>query len=32
VTAGYYQNYSKEAFRLQYGVFRDVVQAVPLPA
>jgi CubicO group peptidase (beta-lactamase class C family) len=31
VTAGYYQDYSKEAFRLQYGVFRDVLQAVPLP-
>jgi CubicO group peptidase (beta-lactamase class C family) len=31
VTAGYYQDYSKEAFRLQYGVFKDVLQAIPLP-
>jgi CubicO group peptidase (beta-lactamase class C family) len=31
VTAGYYQDYSKEAFRLQYGVFKNVLQAIPLP-
>jgi CubicO group peptidase (beta-lactamase class C family) len=31
VTAGYYQDYSKEAFRLQYGVFKDVLSAVSLP-
>lgn len=31
VTAGYYQDYSREAFRLQYGVFKDVVAAVPQP-
>ncbi len=28
VTAGYYQDYSKPAFQLQYGVFRDVLQAI----
>lgn len=28
VTAGYYQDYSEQAFRTQYGVFRDVLQAV----
>jgi CubicO group peptidase (beta-lactamase class C family) len=27
VTAGYYQDYSPQAFRLQYGVFRDVLRA-----
>lgn len=32
VTAGYYQDYSRQAFRLQYGVFRDVLRAVPPPA
>lgn len=32
VTAGYYQDYSREAFRLQYGVFRDVLRAIPPPA
>ncbi|MBR0720866.1 serine hydrolase domain-containing protein [Bradyrhizobium manausense] len=32
VTAGYYQDYSPEAFKLQYGVFRDVLQAVSPPA
>jgi CubicO group peptidase (beta-lactamase class C family) len=31
VTAGYYQDYSPEAFRTQYGVFRDVVRAIPTP-
>jgi CubicO group peptidase (beta-lactamase class C family) len=31
VTAGYYQDYSPRAFQLQYGVFRDVLQAIPLP-
>jgi CubicO group peptidase (beta-lactamase class C family) len=29
VTAGYYQDYSPEAFQLQYGIFRDVVRAIP---
>jgi CubicO group peptidase (beta-lactamase class C family) len=32
VTAGYYQDYSPQAFQLQYSVFRDVVQAVSPPA
>ena len=32
VTAGYYQDYSPEAFKLQYGVFRDVLQAISPPA
>lgn len=27
VTAGYYQDYSRRAFRVQYGVFRDVLDA-----
>jgi hypothetical protein len=27
VTAGYYQDYSREAFQLQFGVFRDVLRA-----
>lgn len=29
VTAGYYQDYSPKAFRTQFGVFRDVLAAVP---
>ena len=28
VTAGYYQDYSPQAFQLQYGVFRDVLQGI----
>jgi CubicO group peptidase (beta-lactamase class C family) len=28
VTAGYYQDYSREASRTQYGVFRDALKAV----
>jgi CubicO group peptidase (beta-lactamase class C family) len=28
VTAGYYQDYSPQAFKTQYGVFRDVLRAV----
>jgi hypothetical protein len=32
VTAGYYQDYSPEAFKLQAGVFRDVLQAISPPA
>ena len=32
VTAGYYQDYSPQAFRLQFGVFRDALRAVPPPA
>lgn len=31
VTAGYYQDYSAQAFKAQYGVFRDVLQAIPPP-
>jgi CubicO group peptidase (beta-lactamase class C family) len=31
VTAGYYQDYSPQAFRLQYGIFRDVLRAIPPP-
>ncbi len=31
VTAGYYQDYSPQAFQLQAGVFRDVLQAIPPP-
>ncbi len=31
VTAGYYQDYSPQAFQLQSGIFRDVLRAVPLP-
>ena len=30
-TAGYYQDYSPEAFKLQYGIFRDVLRAIPPP-
>jgi CubicO group peptidase (beta-lactamase class C family) len=29
VTAGYYQDYSRQAFQLQYGVFSGVLQATP---
>jgi CubicO group peptidase (beta-lactamase class C family) len=29
VTAGYYQDYSPGAFQLQYGIFRDVLRAIP---
>lgn len=32
VTAGYYQDYSPKAYQLQYGVFRDVLCAIPPPA
>ena len=32
VTAGYYQDYSPQAFHLLYGVFRDVLRAIQLPA
>jgi CubicO group peptidase (beta-lactamase class C family) len=31
VTAGYYQDYSPQAFQVQYGVFKDVLQAISLP-
>ncbi len=31
VTAGYYQDYSPQAFKLQFGVFRDVLWAIPRP-
>ena len=31
VTAGYYQDYSPQAFRVQYGVFSDVLRAIPPP-
>lgn len=29
VTAGYYQDYSPRAGQVQYGVFRDVLRAIP---
>jgi CubicO group peptidase (beta-lactamase class C family) len=29
VTAGYYQDYSPQAFKLQFGVFSDVLRAIP---
>jgi len=32
VTAGYYQDYSPQAFQLQYGVFRDVLRAISPPS
>jgi CubicO group peptidase (beta-lactamase class C family) len=31
VTAGYYQDYSPQAFQVQSGIFRDVLQAVSPP-
>jgi len=31
VTAGYYQDYSRQAFQVQFGVFKDVLQAISLP-
>lgn len=31
VTAGYYQDYSPEAFQVQANVFRDVLRAIPPP-
>ena len=31
VTAGYYQDYSRQAFRVQFGVFQDVLGAISLP-
>lgn len=31
VTAGYYQDYSPQAFEAQYNVFKDVLRAVPQP-
>jgi CubicO group peptidase (beta-lactamase class C family) len=31
VTAGYYQDYSPQAFQVQSGVFRDVLRAIPPP-
>src|SRR5258707_2245178 len=31
VTAGYYQDYSREAFQVQAGVFRDVLRAISPP-
>ncbi len=32
VTAGYYQDYSPQAFQVQYGVFRDVVRSIGFTA
>jgi CubicO group peptidase (beta-lactamase class C family) len=32
VTAGYYQDYSPQAFQVQSGVFRDVLRAISPPA
>ena len=29
VTAGYYQDYSPQAFQVQYGIFRDVLRGIP---
>lgn len=31
VTAGYYQDYSPQAFKVQYGVFRDVLRGISPP-
>lgn len=31
VTAGYYQDYSPQAFQVQSGIFRDVLQGIPPP-
>jgi CubicO group peptidase (beta-lactamase class C family) len=31
VTAGYYQDYSPQAFKVQYGVFRDVLRGLSPP-
>jgi hypothetical protein len=31
VTAGYYQDYSRQALKLQYGIFRDMLRAIPPP-
>jgi CubicO group peptidase (beta-lactamase class C family) len=31
VTAGYYQDYSPQAFKAQYGVFRDVLRGISPP-
>ena len=31
VTAGYYQDYSPQAFQVQSGIFRDVLRAIPPP-
>jgi CubicO group peptidase (beta-lactamase class C family) len=32
VTAGYYQDYSPQAFKVQFGIFRDVLRAIPPPS
>jgi CubicO group peptidase (beta-lactamase class C family) len=32
VTAGYYQDYSSQAFDVQRGIFKDVLQAIRPPA
>ena len=31
VTAGYYQDYSPRAFKIQYGVFMDVLRGISSP-
>jgi len=31
-TGGYYEDYSPQAFQVQFGVFRDVLRAVLSPA
>jgi CubicO group peptidase (beta-lactamase class C family) len=31
VTAGYYQDYSRQAFQVQYGIFRDILRATSPP-
>jgi len=32
VTAGYYQDYSPQAFQLQSGIFRDVLRSISSPS
>jgi len=32
VTAGYYEDYSPQAFQVQFGVFKDILRAIPSPA
>jgi CubicO group peptidase (beta-lactamase class C family) len=32
VTAGYYQDYSPQAFQVQSGIFRDVLRGIPPPS
>jgi CubicO group peptidase (beta-lactamase class C family) len=32
VTAGYYQDYSPQAFQVQSGIFKDVLRGIPSPS